>query len=232
MSTGNGTLSKTWERETLGCLITTKIQNGVFVKKPEKGKGTLFANGVDMYRGITLDCERLQVPLEEVDRYLLNEGEVLVVSSSPKRAGFGQCCAGDFDKLGRRFIWLRQIDEECVHQNHVFAVRPEANRIFSELFAYRSQSPYGKAYLLSVAHKTNNLACIKTTKLKTFPVLLPSHVEQLEIVRACHCIDKKIQAARTKRGQVQDLFRTLLHELITVKTRVHALTFSGQAGKS
>lgn len=76
-------------------------------------------------------------------------------------------------------------------------------------------------YFLSVAHKTTNLACINTTKLKAFPVLLPSKEQQKDIVNACQSIDGKIASARAKHSTFQDLFRTLLHELMTAKTRVH-----------
>jgi type I restriction enzyme S subunit len=132
---------------------------------------------------------------------------------------------GDFDKLGRGFIWHGQIDN-CVHQNHVFAVRPDTTRISSEFFAYQSQSPYGKSYFLSVAHKTTNLACINTTKLRAFPVLLPPQDQQKDIVEACYSIDGKIRVSRSKKTQLQDLFRTLLHELMTAKIRVHNIDFA------
>ncbi|MCB1764071.1 MAG: hypothetical protein KDI27_13150, partial [Gammaproteobacteria bacterium] len=90
---------------------------------------------------------------------------------------------------------------------------------------YQSQSPYGKRYFLSVAHKTTNLACINTTKLKAFPVLLPPMDQQKDIVDACFSIDGKIRVARAKQASLQDLFRTLLHELMTAKIRVHNLDF-------
>ncbi|MBI3148151.1 MAG: restriction endonuclease subunit S [Betaproteobacteria bacterium] len=101
--------------------------------------------------------------------------------------------------------------------------RPHTERISSEFFAYQSQSPYGKSYFLSVAHKTTNLACINTTKLKAFPVLLPPQDQQEDIVEACSSIDGKIRNATNKKTQLQDLFRTLLHQLMTAKTRVHEL---------
>jgi len=170
------------------------------------------ANVQDGYLDLT-EMKTITIQKKERERYGLQDGDVVLTEG------------GDFDKLGRGFIWHGQI-KECVHQNHVFAVRPDTDRISSEFFAYQSQSSYGKAYFLSVAHKTTNLACINTTKLKAFPVLLPSPDEQLEIVGACQCIDGKIRAARTKRDQLQDLFRTLLHELMTAKTRVNKLTFS------
>jgi type I restriction enzyme S subunit len=62
-----------------------------------------------------------------------------------------------------------------------------------------------------------------TTKLKAFPVILPPQEQQKDIVDACHSIDGKIRVERSKKNQLQDLFRTLLHELMTAKTRVYEL---------
>jgi type I restriction enzyme S subunit len=170
------------------------------------------ANVQDGYLDLT-EMKTITIRKDEEARYALQEGDVVLTEG------------GDFDKLGRGFIWHGPVDR-CVHQNHVFAVRPDTKRISSEFFAYQSQSPYGKAYFLSVAHKTTNLACINTTKLKAFPVLLPSKEQQKDIVDACQSIDGKIQAARVKLAALHDLFRTLLHELMTAKTRVDELGLS------
>ena len=45
---------------------------------------------------------------------------------------------GDFDKLGRGFIWQGQL-KPCVHQNHVFAVRTDRSRLLPDFFAYEAQ---------------------------------------------------------------------------------------------
>jgi type I restriction enzyme S subunit len=45
--------------------------------------------------------------------------------------------------------------------------------------------------------------------------------EQDEIVAYAKSLDRKLALHRSKLEQFQDLFRTLLHELMTAKTRVH-----------
>ena len=57
--------------------------------------------------------------------------------------------------------------------------------------------------------------------LKTHLIPVPSIVEQQEIVRVFNALDQKEKTAMRKRGQFQDLFRTLLHDLMTAKSRVH-----------
>ena len=57
--------------------------------------------------------------------------------------------------------------------------------------------------------------------IKRIFVPLPQLDEQAEIVSALERIDQKQDLAATTQRALQDLFRTLLHELMTAKTRVH-----------
>ncbi len=208
-----GPVPESWDVVPLSCCAV--VQTGIAKGRKIDPKDAIelpylrVANVQDGYLDLS-EMKTITIRKDEERRYALEEGDVVLTEG------------GDFDKLGRGFIWHGQIDR-CVHQNHVFAVRPDTKRISSEFFAYQSQSPYGKAYFLAVAHKTTNLACINTTKLKAFPVLLPSIEQQKDIVNACQSIDGKIASARTKHSALQGLFRTLLHELMTAKTRVHEL---------
>jgi type I restriction enzyme S subunit len=126
---------------------------------------------------------------------------------------------GDFDKLGRGFIWNGEIDD-CVHQNHVFAVRADQNRLMPEFLAYLSQSSYGKAYFLNVAHRTTNLASINSTKLKALPVLLPPKDEQVIIVGTLRVADIKIAAEEDRKTALHAFFKSMLHQLMTGQLRL------------
>jgi type I restriction enzyme S subunit len=52
---------------------------------------------------------------------------------------------------------------------------------------------------------------------------LPPREEQDELAHAFETLDTRLDQLRAKQSQLQDLFRTLLHELMTAKTRVHKL---------
>ena len=54
-------------------------------------------------------------------------------------------------------------------------------------------------------------------------VPLPTLEAQKEIAAAFMATDQKVRTAAAKRDALKDLFRTLLHELMTAKTRVHEL---------
>jgi type I restriction enzyme, S subunit len=217
-----GLVPETWQSVALDDCAT--VQSGV-------AKGRKFSNvemvDVPYLRVANVqdghldlsDMKEIYIRRSEVERYRLQAGDVVLTEG------------GDFDKLGRGFIWRGELDL-CVHQNHVFAVRPDRTRLLPEFFAYLAQSAYGKAYFLKVAHKTTNLACINSTKLKAFPVLIPPTLdEQLEIVEILDAIDRKIGLHQRKRAVLEDLFKALLHKLMTREIRVADLDLSalGQA---
>jgi type I restriction enzyme S subunit len=54
---------------------------------------------------------------------------------------------------------------------------------------------------------------------------LPPREEQDELANAFETLDTRLNQIRAKRSQLQDLFRTLLHELMTAKTRIHEIGF-------
>jgi type I restriction enzyme S subunit len=153
------------------------------------------------------EMKTLQIRRAELERYTLHDGDVVLTEG------------GDFDKLGRGFIWRSELPL-CIHQNHVFAVRTNRSVLDPEFFAYLAQSPYGKAYFLQVAHKTTNLACINSNKLKAFPVLVPRLEEQKQIVAILDGIDQEIQVHMRKHVALDNLFKSLLQKLMTGAIRV------------
>jgi type I restriction enzyme S subunit len=148
------------------------------------------------------EMKMLRIRRAEIERYRLRDGDVVLTEG------------GDFDKLGRGFIWQSELPL-CIHQNHVFAVRPDRTVLDPEFFAYLAQSPYGRAYFLQVAHKTTNLACINSNKLKAFPVVLPTLEEQREIAGILNAIDQKVDLHKRKLAVLEELFKSLLHSLMT-----------------
>jgi len=208
-----GPVPESWEVVPIRdcCTVQTGLAKGRKVDKKEALTLPYLrvANVQSGYLELS-EIKTVTIRASEKERYLLQKGDIVLTEG------------GDFDKLGRGFIWKGAV-EDCIHQNHIFAVRVNRTRLLPEFFAHLSQSPYGKAYFLSVAHKTTNLACINTTKLKGFPVLIPTKAEQEKIVQILESIDFKQANHARKRRLLEDLLRTLLHQLMTAQIRVHDL---------
>jgi type I restriction enzyme S subunit len=100
------------------------------------------ANVQDGYLDLSIIKEIL-VEEEKIERYLLKDGDVLLTEG------------GDFDKLGRGTIWRNQI-QKCLHQNHIFVVRPYTEKLIPEYLAIFTQSFYGKKYFQLASKQTTN----------------------------------------------------------------------------
>ena len=88
------------------------------------------------------------------------------------------------------------------------------------MFAFLLTNTYG------VTGTRTTIAHLPEIKLKPLIVPVPSPDEQADIVEALGTVDQKLGSHQGKLAALQDLFRTLLHELMTAKTRVHELELS------
>ncbi len=73
----------------------------------------------------------------------------------------------------------------------------------------------------NVAGDGSTRAYIGITKQRGLPVLLPKIDEQRELADISGCLDKRILQAIAQKNAFSDIFRTLLRELMTAKTRVN-----------
>ena len=202
---GQHHLPQEWTRKLLSdCAV---VQTGVAKGRtldPDDAISLPYLRVANVQDGF-LDLEEIKtidILKREKERYMLHQGDVLLTEG------------GDFDKLGRGFVWNGEIPQ-CVHQNHVFAVRLDRSELDPAFFSYQAQSSYGKAYFLSVAHKTTNLACINTSKLKAFPVLIPPLPEQLTITHILSAVQRAIEAQERIIQTTTELKKALMHKLFT-----------------
>lgn len=113
----------------------------------------------------------ITVPKALAARSTLRPGDVLMTEG------------GDLDKLGRGTVWHGELPA-CLHQNHVFVLRPEPEKLDSDYLALMTQTIHGRCYFESTGVKTTNLASTNSSKILGFPVPLPSIERQRATVRA------------------------------------------------
>lgn len=121
---------------------------------------------------------------------------------------------GDFDKLGRGTVWNCEI-EPCVHQSHIFRVRPNSEQLDSHFLAYWSQSNIGKKYFILSSKQSTNLASINSSQLNKFPVFCPPLHEQKEIVRLLDSVVEKVIALEAETAKIQKQKQGLMRDLLT-----------------
>ena len=164
------------------------------------------ANVQDGHFDLT-EIKEIEVPKAAVDRFRVRDGDVLLTEG------------GDFDKLGRGAVWRGQI-KDCVHQNHIFVVRPDTKKLDVRFFAYQTQGPRGRAYFQSCSKQSTNLASINSSQLKQFPTALPRLPEQRKIAdilttwdEALTQLDALIEAQERRK-------KALMQQLLTGRRRL------------
>ena len=133
----------------------------------------------------------VEVPASEAASNLLAYGDVLMNEG------------GDIDKLGRGCVWRDEI-KPCLHQNHVFAVRPHG--VDSDWLALWTSTLEAKRYFESHAKRSTNLASIAGSSIKELPVPLPPIDEQSAIKLFLFGKHFRLQKIR---GELQDSLRLL-----------------------
>ena len=143
------------------------------------------------------------------------------------KAGFEKCraiprdsvlvgCIGNVGKLG-------MVGDDCSATNQqINAVI--TNSQFNPHFIYYALQ-FCRPRLEQAAAKVT-VPILNKSNFENFQIPTPLRAVQDEIAGFLGVLDQKLENAGQKKAQLQDLFRTLLHELMTAKTRVHELELS------
>jgi type I restriction enzyme, S subunit len=101
------------------------------------------------------------------------------------------------------------------------SITPTDKKRVSSVFLYYFFE-YHYENLRKLGHGANQRN-MNAALIRSFPLTFPKADEQAAVVRALESLDEKRVLHERKKTQLQDLFRTLLHELMNAKTRVHEL---------
>ncbi len=185
------------------------VQTGVAKGKDNADKETIevpylrVANVQDGYLSLD-DVATIEIPREDLPRYSLQPGDVLMNEG------------GDFDKLGRGSVWQGEI-EPCIHQNHVFAVRPTA--VPSAWLNAFTGSLAAQFYFMGRAKQSTNLASISSSNIMELPVAMPPAAEMDLLLDHIDRETARIDALVAKKTRFIELLREKRQALIT-----HAVT--------
>lgn len=210
-----GEIPKSWRKTQLRHCATVK--SGITLGKSYPNGTELFvqpylrvANVQDGYVDIS-DLAVLSVSADEIDKYRLHKGDVLMTEG------------GDRDKLGRGCVWDGRVDP-CLHQNHIFAVKTNERVLNPFYLEYLTASKVGRDYFDVTAVKTTNLACTSSSKVLAFVIPLPSLEEQSEIVdylkRKVGEVDNLIAKKQLFIDELENYKKSMIYEYVTGKKEV------------
>lgn len=153
----------------------------------------------------------VSVPVEEIASKTLQPGDVLMTEG------------GDRDKLGRGCVWNGEITP-CLHQNHIFAVRTNKEKLLPEFLTAILTSQIGRIYFDLTAKKTTNLASTNSTTLKAFAFGIPDIQEQYAIIEALNektnTLNLLIEKYEKEIELIEEYRKRLISDVVTGKIDV------------
>lgn len=204
-----GPVPESWEIKTVGDYCD--ILNGFAFKSEDyvsSGGIPNFRVGNINWDGTVSmeDCKFLPESFaESYKQYVLNEGDIMFVMVGATRGKLAQIPASILPALMNQNMW------------RIVPIREGIDRDF--LFHHLRRS------VVSLLQQDDDQArgFFKKSDFRDIPLAIPSLREQIEIRTALGTLETKLGQHAAKAAQLNELFRTLLHELMTSKTRVHNL---------
>ena len=202
-----GPVPESWEVVRLGDAFDTQLGK-MLSQKARVGndpKPYLRNKNVQWGRIDLSDLLQMDFSEREKAKFLLTPGDLFV-------------CEGG--EPGRAAIWRGGM-EECYYQKALHRLRPKDERITNEFMVYWLMFSFEMQNLYGVAGASSTIAHLPEIQLKSLPIPRPERSEQDEMCKAISHVDSRIAVLEKKRAALSDLFRTLLHQLMTAQIRVH-----------
>ena len=212
-----GPIPKSWKVVKLGKIAKT-ISKGSSPKWQGfqyTESGILFIRSQNVGNGKMLLEERAFLSAEfneKEKRSILQSGDILInlVGASIGRVALGT------DEIG---------GGNC--NQAVGFVRLDGSEFLKQLIVYFLLSPWGQEQMRR-QKKDIARANLSLLDVKGFDIPIPPTEEEIrEVASTLVTLEEKIAMHEKKRDQLKALFRTLLHELMTAKVRVHELNLVG-----
>ena len=206
-----GPVPESWEVVPLGKYV--RVLNGYAFKSADYVRdGVRLIRISNVSTGFLIDKDDKYLPtsyVKERSAYTLNAGDLILSLTRP------------IIKEGMKYCFIEEhhlpaLLNQRVGRFEIINPRLRKDYLFQIIF-----SPYFIEPLKYMAEGSNQ-PNVSPTRLEAFQIPIPTDMEEQEqIAKLLTGLNRKMELAKQKVSQLQDLFRTLLHELMTAKTRVH-----------
>lgn len=209
-----GPVPESWEVVELGVLFEKQPQNGIYKHKRDYGAGTQilriedFSNDGDV---VARAGNLVALARSEIDTYGLEPGDIVINR------------VNSLSHLGKTAL-IGSIDADMVFESNMMRFSVDESQIQKEYVFKFLNSPLTKKQIIGTAKRAVAQSSINQGDVKSIIIPKPSLEEQGEIVQALEATESNIAYSVNKAAVLRDLFRTLLHELMTAKTHALGIT--------
>ena len=191
----------------------TYFKNGINFEAEQKGdKGILTIDVLNMYGPeISVHLHKLYRVNKEIKKdYLLQDNDILFVRSSLKREGVGWTTL------------FKKINEPVTYCGFLIRARLNNEDFDAEYLTNYLRTNIARGNLVSSSGKVA-ITNINQGMLGNIEVPKPNKDIQLQISSILSIMDLKIRAEENKKRTLEELFKSMLHNLMTAKIRVNNL---------
>lgn len=191
-----------WETVSLGEVAS--LQGGLTVNArratlPQRAGYLRVAN---VFRGAIdlTEIKELGVSPAELERTRIRLGDLLVVEGH-----------GNPDEVGRAALVTALPAVDLTHQNHLFRLRPDTDKVRGRYLELVLNSPGSRDYLRRVANTTSGLNTLNATSIRLLRMRLAPLSIQDEIVREVESVINSVRVAESSSTELDELFVSLQH---------------------
>jgi len=155
---------------------------------------------------------RIVVPVKTANRLVLKDGDVLFNWRNSA------------ELIGKSAIYEEQ-DEPHIFASFILRICAGEKKSHNYFLKHLMNHYREEGVFVKLARRAVNQANYNKNEISVLKIPSPPYEQQVEIAKTIGAVDAKIWSHVDKKRSLEDLFRTLLHGLMTAKTRVHELEF-------
>ena len=213
-----GPVPETWDKVPLGTVVD--LFNGLAFKSEDAVSksntqlvrmGNLYSNRLDLARSPLFYPDNFA---DKYQRFILHEGDLIMsLTGTSGKEDFGFVV--ERDETSRTLLLNQRVVKST----------PTSSKLLKEYLLFFLQSRKFLDHLYPTA-KGMKQANLSTNAMRKLLLVIPDIAEQRQIANCFRTLDAKLELHRQTHLALSDLFRTLLHQLMTARIRVHDLDLS------
>jgi len=206
-----GKVPEEWEVVKLGeNNLLKNTQYGLSVRGEKQGKYPILRmNNLLNGKIVVDDLQYIEVDERTFKKFKLKNGDILFNRTN------------SFELVGKTSLF--SLKDDFVFASYLIRLELNEEIISPNFFNFYFNWEVTQSRLKYLATRGVSQSNISATKLKTFSLPLPPLPVQQKIASILSAIDDKIEAEENKKKSLEELFKTLLHNLMTAKIRVNHL---------
>jgi type I restriction enzyme S subunit len=204
-----GPVPKSWEVKPLGEYLC-EAQYGLSAKGAVTGPYALLRMTNQQRGRISPDnLQFVDLSAQQFEKFRVKKHDILFNRTN------------SHELVGRTAIF--DLDGDFVFASYLIRLRTNADHLRPHFLNHYFNWDETQVRLKSIAARAVSQSNISASRLRGFSVPVPEPDEQDEIVSQIDCLRAKSELHARKKELLEDLFRTLLHELMTAQIRLPAL---------